>query len=639
MRRSICYCEPSNCLAGEQNTWKFIYTTAVALPKGTALKFVLGIDGRAIDWEIPFANSRKDQNVIYASLKNGTTISMTEVVKDNHFVPDYEFILPSKLSAGEQLTITMGAPKSKAKGKTLITKGTQTQTFTQRRKPFYLYIDPTGKKRFNDPEIFNIDVRGNVLHTIRILAPSFVLKNRRFDVVIRFEDEFGNLTNNAPEDTMIELSYKQLRESLSWQLFLPETGVITLPNLYFNDEGIHTIHLKNKLTNESFTSPPIRCFSKDYPQLFWGLLHGESEKFNATQNIERCLRHLRDEEGVQFFSTSCFENQEETTNDIWKSISNTIAEFNEEDRFTSFLGFQWIGQPKTEGIRQFVFAKDHKSLLRGKDSKYSSLKKIYKLFTPKDFISIPCMTMGKGSEYDFKNYSPEFERVVEIYNSWGSSESTQKSGNPCPIKGKGKQGMSECKEGSIQSALKANCRFGFIAGGLDDRGVFEGLFEAGQTQYPPGLTAIMAKNHTREALFEALYKRYCYATTGEKIILGFNIANMNMGTELSTATKPGLLVNRYISGFVSGTDDIALIEIIRNGDVIQEFKPKTNSYEFEFDDENSLEKVAIQSKGNPTPFAYYYLRVTQMDGHMAWSSPIWVDLHPPLPKPEIKKSK
>ena len=30
--------------------------------------------------------------------------------------------------------------------------------------------------------------------------------------------------------------------------------------------------------------------------------------------------------------------------------------------------------------------------------------------------------MGKGLQYDFKDFNPDFERVVEIYNAWGSSE-------------------------------------------------------------------------------------------------------------------------------------------------------------------------------------------------------------------------
>ena len=106
---------------------------------------------------------------------------------------------------------------------------------------------------------------------IRIITPSFVTKNKRFDVVVRFEDEFGNLTNETAENTLIELTYEYLRENLNWKLFIPETGFIALPNLYFNEAGVYTIQLKNLSTGEVFRSAPIKCFAEAHDYLFWGL--------------------------------------------------------------------------------------------------------------------------------------------------------------------------------------------------------------------------------------------------------------------------------------------------------------------------------------------------------------------------------
>ena len=278
-----------------------------------------------------------------------------------------------------------------------------------------------------------MDIRGGELANIRILTPSFVAKNKRFDVIVRFEDEFGNLTNDAPEDTLIELSHEHLRENLNWKLFVPETGFISLPNLYFNEAGVYTIQLVNSKTKQIFRSSPIRCFPDNNKHLYWGLLHGESDRFDSTENIENCLRHFRDDKAFNFYGTSPYESQEETSNDIWKSISQNIADFDEDERFTTFLGFQWQGEPKIEGSRLIVYSKENKPLLRKKDIKNSSLKKIYKSFSPKEIISIPSFTMAKGVEYNFDNFDPDFERVVEIYNAWGSSEMTKKEGNPRPI--------------------------------------------------------------------------------------------------------------------------------------------------------------------------------------------------------------
>ncbi|HEV8052428.1 MAG TPA: DUF3604 domain-containing protein, partial [Parachlamydiaceae bacterium] len=286
-----------------------------------------------------------------------------------------------------------------------------------------------------------------------------------------------------------------------------------------------------------------------------------------------------------------------------------------------------------EGVRQIVYLKDGKQLLHRKDPKYSSLKKIYKSFSPKEILSIPSFTMGKGFDYDFKNYDPDFERVVEIYNSWGSSECAKKEGNELFITSKGKQGVQEAPDGSVQKALQNNCRFGFVAGGLDDRGIYADFFESDQEQYAPGLTAIIAPEHSKAALSEALYNRSCYATTGERIILGISLAGVPMGGETSTATKHGLRVNRHLSGYVAGTDNIKRIEIVRNGKVIKTIEPEGYSTEFTFDDMTPLEKVVITPKDKKPPFVYYYIRVVQADGHTAWSSPIWVDLVPSLPSP------
>jgi hypothetical protein len=245
----------------------------------------------------------------------------------------------------------------------------------------------------------------------------------------------------------------------------------------------------------------------------------------------------------------------------------------------------------------------------------------------KEAIAIPCFTMAQSAAYDFKNFDPEYERVVEIYNAWGSSECSEKEGNPFPIKvpPRGKGGVKEYGDGSVLKALLSGLRFGFSGGGLDDRGVYASLFDSDQMQYHPGMTAIIATGHSRSALFEALYQRSCYATTGRRIILDMQLAGTGIGQEVSTQDKPGLLVNRHIAGYVAGMEDLESVEIIRNGEVIHRIEPEGPACEYAYDDMEPLSSVALKAKHAAHPFVFYYLRVTQKDGHMAWGSPIWVD--------------
>lgn len=616
MRRSICVCEPNAALAGEVGTWTFSFTPASALPKGTMLKFDPMTQGREIDWEVPSIEEKETSNAIWLELPSKKKVAAAYAEPHNEFAPAFTFTLPIEVKGGETFSIMMGSLKG---GKE---SGNRAQTTVQRRRSFFLYIDPKGKGDFRDPEVFHMDIRGNKLDQIRVVAPSVVSKNKRFDVLLRFEDCFSNPTGNAPEGTLIELSYEHLRENLTWKVFVPETGYLNLPNLYFNEPGVYRIQLYNTATKQKFYSDPIRCFAENDKALFWGTLHGESEKYDAAENIDACLRHLRDERAHHFFASSPFENEEETPNDVWKKVSTQIAEFNEEGRFATFLGFQWAGEAKEEGLRHIIYHKDSRPLMRRKDVKYATLKKIYKFHSPKEIISIPSFTMSSETPFSFEEFQPEFERVVEIYNAWGSSETGEKQGNPRPIQGS----ASSWEKGSIQKALQNNCRFGFVAGGLDDRGCFANFYDSDQAQYTPGMTAILTADLSREKLFEALYNRSCYATTGAKILIGLSIAGSPMGTELDILKKPGLSFNRHITGYVAGTAPIKEVSIIRNGEVFQTYEPKEQSLEITLDDTALLEKCSLPCPNGGPRFAYYYLRAVQEDGHMAWSSPIWIDL-------------
>ncbi|HEY4255333.1 MAG TPA: DUF3604 domain-containing protein [Chlamydiales bacterium] len=616
MRRSICSCEPNYALAGETGTWKFVYTTANNLPKGAKLRFDVQSGARPIDWQPPQATSKEKGNAIWAELPGGKILSAKEI-DDGMDNGKFEFALPVELKPGDPFTIWLGGADK---------KGSRCQKIVQRRRPFTLSIDPKGKGDYKEHEVFHLDVRGGPLTQLKIVAPSLVARNKRFDVIVRFEDKYGNLTCNAPEGTLIELSYEHLRENLNWKLFVPETGFIALPNLYFNEAGIYKIQLRNLQTKATFFSPPIKCLSEGTLSLFWGALHGESDRFDSKEDIEAYLRHMRDDRSLQFIATSCFDSEEETSNEQWKTLLQQVAEFNEEDRFVAMVGFQWLGEPNEEGLRQFIYSKDAKPILRRKDTKSNSLKKIYKTNNPKEMIAIPSFSMGKTTCYNFQDFNLEFERVAEIYNAWGSSECLAKEKNARPIAGSGKGTIAETAEGSLVKALNGGKRFGFVAGGYDDRGPYSELFETGQAQYSAGLTAILAKEHNRASLIEALQARSCFATTGERMVLGLQIAGFGMGAEIDTKTRPGLEFNRHVTGFAIGTEPLTEVSLMRNGKLFKSIEIHGDRSEFAIDDMDLISEIALDAGTEKPPFVYYYLRVTQKDGHIAWSSPIWIDV-------------
>lgn len=99
-----------------------------------------------------------------------------------------------------------------------------------------------------------------------------------------------------------------------------------------------------------------------------------------------------------------------------------------------------------------------------------------------------------------------------------------------------------------------------------------------------------------------------------------------MGSELDTKSKPGLEFNRHITGYCIGTKPIVEATLVRNGKDFKSLEVKEGIVEFEIDDMQPLSSIALEPNKERPPFAYYYLRVSQEDGHIAWSSPIWVDV-------------
>ncbi len=160
---------------------------------------------------------------------------------------------------------------------------------------------------------------------------------------------------------------------------------------------------------------------------------------------------------------------------------------------------------------------------------------------------------------------------------------------------------------------------GVVAGG-DDHQTTPGRKRLdSRRQASGGLAAVYAKSLTKMNLWEALKKRRCYGTSQDRILIEFRIDNHIMGEEIQSK-NPDIVAEAY------GTVPFLRAEVVRNGEVIYSHKlledwPKgkvsgakvarTSGIKFSFRD-----RVVSNS--------YYYFRVIQRNGEMAWSSPIWV---------------
>jgi hypothetical protein len=562
MARAVTFVEPKQIPAGSKTSLRFLFVTDIALPQKTLIRFDLGIKDPKKDFEIPSTSLKEPQNCIWLTLSDGKMIEGKQK-KDQNGRPVFDFVLPKSLEVGEKLMIVLGSQiAEKAKE-----YGTRAPLKAQRKRPVLLYVDPKGKGDFLDPYVFSVDIKGNELKHIRILAPSLVSRNQRFDVVIRFEDEFSNLTSNAPKDTLIEFSHDRLRDNLKMRLFVSESGVTCLPNLYFNEPGVYRLSFKNTLTQQITYSHPIYCQQEEGDQAFYGTFQA-LQPIETSDQIETMLREARDTDHLQFYSISPNDNEGETSNELWKEIQTYTAEFNEEDRFVTFLGFTYQTNDPAEGNKIILFSKDQKPIYRKKETKSSSFSKILKAHVPKDLFSISTDPCGKLVE--------EFEKGV-VYHPQ--------------------------KHDEIFKMYDEGKKFALVG---------------------EELTCILSNQLNRDALIQAIEHRKTFASSKDRMLAQFSIAGQPIGSMLHTKSRPGLMYVRHLKGFIAGSQKFKELTIYRNQTPIITLKDLDSFVEFEEYDESKLESSLIHT-ADSTPFCYYFLKAVQNDGSYVITTPIFIE--------------
>lgn len=202
--------------------------------------------------------------------------------------------------------------------------------------------------------------------------------------------------------------------------------------------------------------------------------------------------------------------------------------------------------------------------------------------------------------------------VVEIHSKWGTSEFR---GNPNPLK----RGVHDgpC---FVQDLLAQGYHFGFIGGTDTHTTLTFGQDESPHIDRLPGITAIRSAGLSRAGIFGALKERNCYAASGQRILLAVTVAGRRMGSELrgSQCKLPG---TRRIRVSAAARDDLATIDVVRNGEVIRQFKPGTWLTTINVVDAEELTTVALTGEDG-VRFVYYYVRATTTTGAQAWSSPV-----------------
>jgi len=480
------------------------------------------------------------------------------------------------LKPGEKVKFVIGANKHK----TVVPRS------VDKNHEFRIVTDVNGDGIFKGiADSPKLDIVPNVAEHFAAIVPSKLVINKKFEMQIRAEDKFFNLaTGYAGAVTVRDESGKIVAKNV------PVSNGMKRIQLKVSTSGPQRFRISDgKLSGRS---NPCRVFKKTpEKQIYWGDIHG----------------HTSISDGLGDSSDDYFEFGRDVANlDVcaltdhghfdWQQNINSVKKFYEPGKYVTLLA-QESGAGHDH--MNFYFLHDNtdhiKSWPKKYDQLYEILHKQYNTGTPEVITGPHHFTYHRGDDrYPFGIFDTRTARFVEVYSSHGTSEYL---GNPRPCAG-------ACdKEKFMQAGLEMGRRFGVI-GSSDTHASNPGRSIWGH--YKSGLVAFLAKELTREAIWNALWNYDVYATSFDRIYVEFTINGQEMGEEI---TAKGKCKIKY---YVIGKTDNIKVFLIHNNKECRVDSSKTGLVEIDFEH--------TPAKGNN----FYYLRVVQDNGERAWSTPIWV---------------
>jgi hypothetical protein len=197
-------------------------------------------------------------------------------------------------------------------------------------------------------------------------------------------------------------------------------------------------------------------------------------------------------------------------------------------------------------------------------------------------------TMGT----DWRANDPKVEPFVEIYQ--GDRDSYEYFGAPRVAHGPADAVGGWRPLGMVWNALALQYKLGFQS-------------SSDHISTHISFAVAIAERPDREAILDAFQRRHCYAAT-DNIVLDVRSGDHLMGDEFTTDGAVSLKVMAH------GTALVKRVDIIKDFHHVYSAEPNKDRVEFTWTDEDGVNRAP----------SWYYVRVLQEDGEIAWGSPMWI---------------
>jgi hypothetical protein len=192
---------------------------------------------------------------------------------------------------------------------------------------------------------------------------------------------------------------------------------------------------------------------------------------------------------------------------------------------------------------------------------------------------------------DWRDNDPEVEPIVEIFQ--GHRHNYEHFGAP-------KSATEETQIGGYQPA-------GFIWNALGKGYQFGFQSSSDHVSTHMSYAVVLAEEASRQGIIDAFRKRHCYAAN-DNIILVVRSGEHLMGDTFDTKERPAIDIVAH------GTNAIAKVHVVRDNKYVYSTEPNQKSIKLRYTDDDA----------RPGQSHYYYVRIEQADGDLAWASPMWI---------------
>lgn len=478
------------------------------------------------------------------------------------------------------------------------------------RHEFTVAVDPDGRRSapvtgyYVVPKSPAVTILPHEPRSIIAVVPSNVEPGEEIPLDIITVDQYLNPVEVWDGEFSVRALASEGSEDLSEgtaNRYASRDGKITLPPEAA--EKNYSVYFVQRIDREKVSglSSPVK-FGRYWGKmnLYWGDIHAHSKFSDSLGTPEEVLTYARETAKLDFAAVTDHDDIGPYVSDEeWEETKRTTANFNHAGRFVTLLGYEYRSALADMNV---YYPGEDGPLFSGEEERWDSPAKILPLVVRNGGMIIPHTHFGA----DWRGYDPKIYRVMEIYSQHGSAEYI---GCPRQIPYLNKQ-LQKGSEGNVDTTFQEILAMGLkvgVSAGSDSHSGRPGLSNWSRVArtYRGGLTAVFAEEKTRESVWNALYERHSYATTGPRIYLEFTINGCPMGSELKTP-KRNLRVDCI------GAGPLARLEIVKNNRIVHTVEDSSFRCTF------CLEDAPAKSED------FYYVRVTQADGEMAWSSPIWV---------------